>query len=74
MSRDILIFTNLIKQTLWFNADQYRNAVIIIQHLLKARNEERHLPNRTETNAAELNRRPGCRPRTESLKNIRKST
>ena len=58
MSRDILIFTNLIKQTLWFNADQYRNAVIIIQHLLKARNEERHLPNRTETNAAELNRRP----------------
>ena len=56
MGGNILALTNLIKQTFRLDANQHRNAVIIIQHLAQARDKEGNLSNRTQTNTAELHR------------------
>ena len=57
MRTNILILANLVEQTFGLNANQHRNAVIVIQYLLQTRYKERNLPHRTQANAAEFDRR-----------------
>ena len=58
MLPNILVLAYLVNQTLRLNADQHRNTIIIIKHLLQSRNKVRHLSHCPQTNTAELNWRP----------------
>ncbi len=57
MLSDVRRIANLIDQTLRFNADQHRNAIIVIQHLTHPRRKERHFADGAKADATELNRR-----------------
>ena len=58
MLPNILVLAYLVNQTLRLNADQHRNTIIIIKHLLESRNKVRHLSHGPQTDTAELNWRP----------------